>query len=68
MPWPRNWRVPDPGSSPKRTTGTFASFKGAKSFSFFFQKEAFVSCSFLKKRTKKLLLMGLMPGTVGTRR
>jgi hypothetical protein len=38
----------------------FASCKGAKSFSFFFQKEALVSCSFLEKRTKKLLQMVLI--------
>jgi hypothetical protein len=34
--------------------------KEAKSFSFFFQKEVLVSCSFLKKRTKKLPQMVLI--------
>jgi hypothetical protein len=31
----------------------FARFKAAKGFSFFFQKEALVSCSFLKKKNQK---------------
>jgi hypothetical protein len=38
----------------------FCQLQKAKSFSFFFQKEALVFCSFLKKRTKKRLQMVLI--------